>query len=148
MCTNYLPSSHRMEAVLSPKYEKSLLGLAFVPVGISDCSNNVQSVGRYQRAYFRITCLLHSFWINGSLIVWTLPFLPNYRVLVPSWGSFRGAFGCAVRRGGLWGVTCLRQFFGGSVFVLERGGIMFAVTDSPPRLLLDHVLLLMCNHSS
>ena len=93
-------------------------------------------------------CFLHSFWVRGSLVVWTLPFLPNHRVMVPSWEILPRSFGLAVQYGGLWSVTCLHRFFGGSVFfVLERGGIMFAVTDSPPWPLFDHMLLCMSNYS-
>ena len=36
LCANYLPSSHRKEAVLSPKYEKSLIGYIPEP---SRCRN-------------------------------------------------------------------------------------------------------------
>ena len=62
-----------------------------VPVDVGDCSD-VWNVGRCQRAYFQnYLCFLHSFWIRVSLVVWTLPFLPNHRVLVPARGSFHKA---------------------------------------------------------
>ena len=96
----------------------------------------------------RTSELLVSFVRFGSLVVWTLSFLPDHRVLVPSWGILPWSFYLAVQCGGLWDVTCLRCFFGGSVFfIFERGGIMFAATDSPPQSLLDHVLLLTRNYS-
>ena len=88
------------------------------------------------------------FGLGGILLFGLFLFFPTTRFWFPAGGSFRGAFGLAVRCGGLWGVTCLRQFFGSSVFfVLEHGGMMFAVTDSPPWPLLDHVLLRMRNYS-
>ena len=50
------------------------LGWLLAPVGVGNCSDDVWNVGHCQRGYFRITCFLRSFWIRGSLVVWTLPF--------------------------------------------------------------------------
>ena len=88
------------------------------------------------------------FGLGGILLFGLFLFFPTTGFWFPAGGSFRGAFGLAVQCGGLWGVTCLHRFFGGSIFfILKRGGIMFAVTDSPPQPLLDHVLLCMRNYS-
>ena len=97
-------------------------GWLLVTVAVDNCRNDVRNIGRCQRAYFRITCFLHSFWIRGSLVV-----------------SFRGALVLPfdVVASGVWPFC---WFFGGSVFFsLECGGIMFAVTHSPPLPLLNHV---------
>ena len=160
---NYLPLSHRKDAVLSPKYEKPLieylptpsryrsdqnpraprfprqnlveshhwasclgwfccplqcpstgphLSWLLTPVGIGDCGDDVQNVSRCQRACFRITrcCGLRALRISGSLVVWTLPFLPNHIILVPSWGILLWSFRLAVWCSGLWEMTLPRRF--------------------------------------
>ena len=117
------------------------LGWLLMPFGVGDCIDDVRNVGCCQRAYFRITCLLRSFWIRRSLVVWALPFLPNHRVLVTTGGSFHRALVLLfnVVASGVWpffadlfgGSIFFDDLFGSSVFfVLERGGIMFAVTHS------------------
>ena len=56
------------------------------------------------------------FGLGRVLLFGLFLFFPTTEFWFPAGGSFRGAFGLAVQRGSLWGVTCLCRFFGGSVF--------------------------------